>query len=64
LQRSQNWNSLRPLFESPPPGAEAFVHLPEARRIARRFLDHGDRSQQLTFLNLTVFLLWLKTSQA
>lgn len=64
LQRSQNWNSLRPFFESPPPGAEVFLHLPEARRIASRFLDHGDRSQQLTFLNLTVFLLWLKTSQA
>jgi asparagine synthase (glutamine-hydrolysing) len=64
LQRSQNWNSLRPLFDSPPTDAAAFVHLPEARRIAGQFLDLGDRSQQLTFLNLTVFLLWLKTSQA
>jgi asparagine synthase (glutamine-hydrolysing) len=61
LQRSQNWNSLRPLFDSPPPAAEAFVDFPEARRIARQFLDEGDRSERLTFLTLSVFLLWLAT---
>lgn len=64
LMRNQNWDGLRPLFDSPPPGAEVFVHVPEARRICSQFLDCGDRSQQLTFAALAVFLLWLKASQA
>lgn len=64
LGRNQDWNSLRALFESPPQGAEEFLHLPEARRIAREFLDAGRRAEQQTFLTLGVFLLWLKTNHA
>ncbi len=63
LQRSQNWNSLRPLFDAPPAAADAFLNLPEARRIAQNFLDHGDRSEQYTFLAIAVFLLWLRSNE-
>lgn len=62
LQRNQNWNPLRPLLDSPPAGAEAFLSLTEARRIASRFFDQDDRSELPTFLALVGFLLWLKTS--
>jgi asparagine synthase (glutamine-hydrolysing) len=61
LWQSQQWNSLRPLFESPPRGAEEYVHLPVARQIAQEFLDSGHRSQRETFLALAVFLLWRST---
>jgi asparagine synthase (glutamine-hydrolysing) len=64
LRSSQDWNSLRPLFESPPRGAEAYLHLPEARRIAGEFLDAGRHPRQQVFLTLGVFLLWLKTNHA
>jgi len=63
LRRNQDWNSLRPLFDAPPSGAGDFIHLPEARRIARDFLDSGARTELQTFLTLSVFLLWWKTSQ-
>jgi hypothetical protein len=64
LRSSQDWNSLRPLFESPPRGAEEYLHLPETRRIASEFLDARRHSRQQVFLTLGVFLLWLKTNQA
>lgn len=62
LRASQDWNVLRPLFESPPRGAEEYLRLPEARRIASEFLDAGRHSWQPVFLTLGVFLLWLKTN--
>ena len=59
LWRAQQWQILRPLYDSPPHAATEYLHWPAVRAVADPFLNAGEGSRREVFLGLTVFLLWL-----